>query len=143
LYPTDFINTVGGGTFASLLYDGLTCYSTAVTGLSTSPTAENIPDFFVFASASPVSPSLGNGGNGNEYSLTLLSLTDQGGGAFVGSGTLIDSDNVLANTSATLSLNFTSGGNYSFSIVAVPEPSAISLVVVGLLGALGLIRRRR
>ena len=40
-------------------------------------------------------------------------------------------------------LNNGNGSNYSLEFTIVPEPSSISLVVLGLLGAVGMIRRRK
>lgn len=144
LAPVNVINTVAAtGTFSTLLYDGLSGYATTLTGLSSSPTPENVPNYFVFASVSPISPSLGNGGNGNEYSFTLTSLTESSSGNFSGTGMLIDANNVLADTPATFSLSFSSSYNYAASLAATPVPEPATMTLLAGATLLGLSRRRK
>lgn len=149
LTGTNYINTVSAsGTFSAFLNDGVIAYTPSVNGLSGTAKAENIPLYFVLALPSPVSPSLGNGGNGGVYHFTLTSLTESALGIFSGEGVLMDANNVLADTPAEFSVAFSSSDNYvvSFSAIPVPEPSALAVLAVGaalLLLADTRLRRKR
>jgi hypothetical protein len=107
-----------------------------VTGISSSSETVDIPDFFQFG------PSPAN----NQYVFTLTSIAETSPGVFQGAGTLVDSLDAYAFTSSTFTLAFASEYNYNVTFdtvaTAVPEPSTIGLVVVGLLGALTIRRRK-
>lgn len=127
----------------------LTASTATVSGLSNSPTAESIPDYFVFAS-----PDSFFGGTGttpsNRFDFELTSLTETaynptfGVASFSGAGTVTDTANVYDPTPATFTIGFSSlsPSNYSFTFnTVVPEPTTIGLAAISL-GTL-LMRRRR
>lgn len=57
-----------------------------------------------------------------------------GAALFTGTGTIADSTGEYQDTPADLTVNFTSGQVYSFTLEAVPEPATASLAVAGLFG---------
>jgi hypothetical protein len=134
----------GNGTFANESLATVTASTTPITGLSATPTAVNVPAFLSFALASQFS---GQGaGNGDQYvfNLQTLSETTPGGfGNFLGTGILVDQNNVLDSTPATMTIGFTgTGNNFAGTLsAAVPEPATMGLLATGL-GALSLRRRR-
>ena len=134
------------GTFALIpSLSNMTADSTIVSGLSSAPLADSIPDFFVFSSTGPFGAS-GTTPN-NRFDFNLTTITDLGGGAFSGTGTLTDTQGTYTPTLADFTLNFSSSinsspGSYSFTLasesesaVSTPEPTTWAL----LLGGLGLL----
>lgn len=61
---------------------------------------------------------------------------------FSGTGTLVDTQGIYANTPAEFNLSFSGPSTYSFTLQAVPEPATISLVATGLLATLAFRRRK-
>lgn len=151
LQGSDLI-TVATGDFLTLgaTDSGLTASTATVTGLSTTPTAESIPDYFVFASPSGFpAPFDGSGTTpSNRFDFELTSLTEtayssaSGVSSFSGAGTVTDSDGVYDPTPATFTIGFSSPSNYSFTFGTVaPEPTSLGLAAISL-GALTTRRRR-
>jgi hypothetical protein len=128
----NLITTSEQGTFLALVpsHSDLTAYTTTITGLSTSPTAENIPDFFVFSTPDVTFATSGTTPN-NRFEFNLATITDVGGGVFTGTGTLVDTTAAYANTPGIFTLSFPDDV-YSFTIAAVPEPSSLCLLIGGL-----------
>jgi hypothetical protein len=131
------------GTFLAQVpsHSDLTAYATTITGLSTSPTADSIPDFFVFSTPDAFFATSGTTPN-NRFDFNLATITDVGGGVFRGTGTLVDTQGAYANTPAQFTLSFSGAQNYSFTMAAVPEPSSFGLLFGGL-GLLVWIHRAR
>jgi len=137
------------GDFASTVptFGVLTADASTISSLSTSPTAENISDFFVFSGSGGGFGALGTSPN-NRFDFNLSTLTDVGAGVFTGTGTVVDTASIgaFAPTPASFTLGFSGANNYSFSFdttpTAVPEPTTISLLVTGLVGALAIRRRK-
>ena len=127
------------GSFAGELLATLPVSTTTITGLSAIPTPVNVPAFITFASPSQLGPTYGQG-NGNEYQFNLQSLSETtpgGFGNFLGTGVLVDNDNVLDSTPAIITIGFTgSSNNYAGTLTAtsVPEPASTGLAAAGLLG---------
>jgi hypothetical protein len=118
--------------------------------------ALNAPEFDV--NSAPFAYSLGGGGSASSG---LLTKSGNDGGntytsgslltEFTGPGTIVlpasataDTllDEVNGNTSAIQITDASLTGTVTYDYIAVPEPSTIGLVVVGLLGVLGLRRRK-
>jgi hypothetical protein len=144
--------TQATGDFLTLgaMDSGLTASTATVSGLSTSPTAESIPDYFVFASPSIFPPPFDGPGTtpSNRFDFELTSLTETGFNAasgvssFSGAGTITDSAAVYDPTPASFTIGFSSPSNYSFTFnTVVPEPTTLGLAAISL-GAL-MMRRRR
>jgi hypothetical protein len=126
LGAVDLIQGQGTGSFAAVPDGGLlTANTTAITGLSGSPLAVSISDFFVFSSA-----FIGSGTTpANRFDFNLATLSEAPGGVFSGTGTVVDTTGDFANTPATFTLSFGGSASESFSLTAepsaVPEPSTI------------------
>jgi hypothetical protein len=144
--------TQATGDFLTLgaIVSGLTASTSTVSGLSTTPTAESIPDYFVFASPSVFPPPFDGPGTtpSNRFDFDLTSLTETaynaavGVSSFSGAGTITDSAGVYDPTPATFTIGFSSPSNYSFTFnTVVPEPTTLGLAAISL-GAL-MMRRRR
>jgi hypothetical protein len=141
--------TQATGDFLTLGAQGsdLTSSTATVSGLSTTPTAESIPNYFVFAS--PDSTIFFGPGTtpSNRFSFDLTSLTETAylgvnGADFSGAGIVTDSAGVYDPTPATFTIGFSSPTNYSFTFgTVVPEPTTLGLAALSL-GGLALRRRR-
>jgi len=140
-----FVATGDFGTLGAADSD-LTASTVTVSGLSTTPTAEAIPDYFVFAS-----PDAFFGGSGttpsNRFDFELTSLTETSfngalGASYSGAGIVTDTASVYDPTPATFTIGFSSPSNYSFTFGTVaPEPTSLGLAAISL-GALTTRRRR-
>jgi len=149
LNAQNLITTGEQGTFLSEVpaHSDLTADSATITGLSTTPLADSIGDFFVFSTPDAILGTLGTSPN-NRFDFNLLTITEasytgpSAGAVFTGTGTLVDTQAVYSNTPAEFTLSFPDGGgNYSFTFATVPEPTTVGLIVTSL-GALALRRRR-
>jgi hypothetical protein len=128
---------------------GLTASTATVSGLSTTPSAESISDYFVFASPSSFPPPFDGPGTtpSDRFDFELTSLTETayngavGVSSFSGAGTITDSAGVYNPTPATFTIGFSSPSNYSFTFDTVPEPTTLGLAAISL-GALAMRRRR-
>jgi hypothetical protein len=144
LDATNYVTGTPTGSFASVVptLGTLTADSVTISGLSTSPVADNIHDFFFFSGAGGGFGASGTTPN-NRFDFNLATITDVGGGVFTGTGTLVDTLGTYANTPGEFTLSFPDGdGTYSFTLAAVPEPTTISLLAVGLFGMLTIRRRK-
>jgi len=125
----------------------LTASTATVSGLSTTPAAEAIPDYFQFASAGPLGGSGTTPPNRFDFELTSLTETAYDGAptyvsSFSGAGIITDTADVYDPTPATFTLGFSGASNYSFSFnTVVPEPTTLGLAAISL-GALAMRRRR-
>jgi len=140
------VNQAGTGNLSPLTqFSSVTPYSQTISGLSSTPTTESIPSFFVFNAA----------GGRFVFNLSSLAETSYNPGSFAtfrGTGTLIDtvsSDGYDPSpASFTLAYN-TVGGlnnfNVTFNTVAIPEPATYgTLAGIGLLSfTLGSQLRRK
>jgi hypothetical protein len=152
LNSADLVNGSETGIFASLVpvRSDVAGVATALTGLSTAPTTENINDFFQFSSPDSVFGTLGTTPN-NRFDFYLATITDVGNDTFTGTGTLVDNTGAYASTPASITLNFSSPagaplneGEYSFTLSAepIPEPVTINLLLTGLIGSWALRRHK-
>jgi hypothetical protein len=152
LNAQNLITTAESGDFAAQVpsLSDLTAYSTTVTGLSTSPLADSIPNFFVFSQPDAIFGSSGTTPNNrfdfNLATITETSFTSTSVASFTGTGTLVDTapSGAFDNTPAQFTLSFSGPSNYSFTFAAtsVPEPTTLGLIATGLMGALSFRRRR-
>jgi hypothetical protein len=148
LNSQNLITTAESGDFSTVLpsHSDLTAYSSAVGGLSTSPTSESISDYFLFSSPDSTLATSGTTPT-DRFSFALSSLTevnDNGslGATFTGTGTITDSAGAYAATPAEFTVGFSSTDNYSFTLATVPEPTTLALIGLPL-GALMLRRRKQ
>ena len=148
LAPTMLITSLQSGDYASYIPadSDLTESTATISGIGTSPTAENITDYFVFSTPDSIFSSSGTTPN-DEFNFTLSSIEYLGGSsdAFSGTGTLFDSTSTFSPTPADFTLSFSGPSSYSFTFASaapVPEPATMSLVVGGLIGLLALRRRK-
>jgi len=129
------------GTFAlEPNFSGFTAYNGTLSGLSASPTTENINNFFVFSTSD------------SRFDFDLATITETAPGDYSGTGTLVDTLGVYSATPGIFNLGFSSPegapldeGNYSFGLAAltpVPEPATTSLFAAGLAGAWAFLRRK-
>jgi hypothetical protein len=120
------------GTFLATVPPGtsVTAYALDITGLSTAPKSVSINDFLQIGSAG----QFGSTGTTptERFDFNLQTLEESSDGQFIGVGTLVDTDNQYANTTADLYLSFSSLSNYSFTLGAVPEPGTIAIALTGL-----------
>ena len=150
LNAQNLITTAESGDFAAQVpsHGDLTAYSTTITGLSASPLADSIANFFVFSTPDAILATSGTTPN-NRFEFNLSTITETGYvstsvASFSGTGTLVDTLGAFDNTPAQFTLNFSGPSNYSFTFAAtsVPEPTTLGLVTTGLVGALSFRRRR-
>jgi len=130
---------------------GLTAYTTTITGLSSTPLAISIADYFAFSSdliADGTSPA-----NRFEFNLATLTETFDSGGIadFSGTGTVVDTTGAFANTAASFTIGFSGSASESFTLntspTAVPEPTTVvagvSMLLPFGLGAFRMLRKGR
>jgi hypothetical protein len=140
LFVTNVISATTGDFVGAVPTDGiLTPYLGTINGLSTTPLADSINNYFVFSTRPPY------GGTGttppNRFDFDLATITEDsynsgtGAAVFTGTGTLVDSTGAYSSSPADFTVDFSNANNYTISIVTVPEPGTISLVAAGLLGA--------
>jgi hypothetical protein len=149
LNAQNLITTAESGDFATQIpaHSDLTASTTTITGLSTSPLADSIPNYFVFSTPDAILATSGTTPN-NRFDFNLATITEtsfgSGAASFYGTGTLVDTTGAFDNTPATFTLSFSGSSNYSFTFAAtaVPEPATLGLIGTGLLGALSRRRRR-
>lgn len=132
------------GTFSSTVPEGteVFAYSLQISGLSSSPQAESVSDYFIIGAPGPV--LFGSPGTSpvDRFDFNLQTLAEPTLDTFVGTGTLVDTTGAYADTSAQFLLSFSGANNYSFTLQTVPEPATISLALGGL-AFLPLLRRKR
>ena len=123
----------------------LTAYSSVISGLSSSPMNDPITGFFTFSAPD----TLVNSGTTpvDRFVFNLATITEAAYNSsqnadFSGTGTLVDTQGIYANTPAEFNLSFSGPSTYSFTLQAVPEPATISLVATGLLATLAFRRRK-
>ena len=150
LNAQNLITTALSGDFATQVpsLSDLTANTTTITGLSASPLADSIPNFFVFSTPDAIFSTSGTTPS-NRFEFNLATITEtsyvsSSVASFYGTGTLVDSTAAFDNTPAQFTLSFSGPSNYSFSFAAtaVPEPTTLGLVATGLVGALSFRRRR-
>lgn len=129
------------GTFLGTVPDGteVTSYSLNITGLSSTPESLSISDFLQIGTPGYFG-SPGTTPN-NRFDFNLQSLEESSDGDFIGQGTLTDTVGQYSSTPAELLLSFSTTGNYSFTLQAVPEPGALALTLAGV-AMLPLFRRK-
>jgi hypothetical protein len=139
LGPNSFYTLVPSN---SLLF----AYSSTVSGLSSTPTAISINDFFVFSYPEPgFGPSTTPP---NRFDFDLLTIADSYTGnanntaTITGTGTIVDTTGAFQNTPGEFTIDFEHPNQYTITLQAVPEPTTVSLVVAGLLGALAFRPRK-
>jgi hypothetical protein len=95
---------------------------------------------FSLSSFSPVTNVYTIGGW--QLDLTTLGITDQTASLLTMEGTGILSGNGYENTLASWTFSSQSASSYSMSITAVPVPAAVWLFGSGLIGLVGLARKK-
>jgi hypothetical protein len=147
LNAQNLITTGSTGDFAAQVpsLSDLTANTTTIAGLSASPLADSIANYFVFATPDAIFGGAGTTPN-NRFDFNLATITEPSLGVFSGTGTIVDTatSGAFDNTPAEFTLSFSSASNYSFTIaaVSVPEPTTLGLIATGLMGALSFRRRR-
>lgn len=151
--PVDAVSGDFGGILPK--FSAVTAYTSAITGLSASPESVSIQDYFQIAMPATFGPYTGAGTTPvNRFDFDLATLTEVsylGSMAnFTGTGTLVDTMGVYADTPAYFNLSFSSPGVYSFSFgtmgVAAPEPGSYGYsagALTLLLASLARIRPKR
>jgi hypothetical protein len=148
LNQANLVTVDESGTFAALVptLGDFTAYTGTVSGLSTSPVAESISDFFVFSTPDTTLSTSGTTPS-NRFDFNLSSITettDTGSTAsFQGYGTLVDTLGTLTSTPATFDIAYSSQHGYTITLAAVPEPSTWVLLLGGLSLFALRIRARR
>lgn len=138
------------GSFASLVPLNSILYAPhpGTTGLSSSPLADPISDFFVFADQYPAAGGAKGTTPPDRFDFNLATLTENfydsanGTALFTGTGMIVDTTGDNQDTAGEFTVNFSGPGNYTLTILTVPEPATITLAAAGLLGLLALRRRR-
>ena len=137
LNPTNLIMTASGnlGTLVSPMSD-LEAYALTINGLSSTPLAVPINGYFSF---STTDSNFGGAGTTppDRYEFNLATLTEvaynsPNNANFTGTGMLVDTLGTYSSAPATFNLSFSGPNNYSFSLIAVPEPSTFALLLTGL-----------
>ena len=143
--PT-LITTSESGILGSLVpaHSDLSSYTGTLSGLSATPTVENISSYFLFSTPDATFGTSGTTPN-NRFDFNLYNLSEPSDGVYFGTGTLVDTTGAYASSPADFTLSFSGQGSYSFTLATIPEPTqygmlaailALSPVVFGL-------RRRR
>lgn len=148
LFATNFI-TAATGDFAGIVPNNslLTPYVGTISGLSTTPLAVSINNYFVFSSTGVEGLVQGTTPI-NRFEFNLATITEEsynpttGAATFTGTGTLVDSTGAFSSSPANFTVDFTTANFYTLSLETVPEPATLSLAAAGLLGALVLRRRK-
>lgn len=133
LTADNLVTTAEQGDLASLVpaHSDLTAYTGTITGLSTTAKTVNIADFFVFSYPDGTLGTSGTSPDGR-FEFNLTTLAETGAGIFQGTGTLVDTQGVYADTAATFTIGFSGSDSYSFTIAGapltapVPEPTTIA-----------------
>lgn len=150
LFYTNIVQSASGS-FAGIVPNDseVTTYGREIDGLSTTPTTISIDNFFLFSLQDRFGGYEAPGTTPlNRFEFNLVTLTEDsynsgtGQALFTGTGTIIDTTGAYQNTPGDLTVTFTGPEAYTFSLEAVPEPAAMSLVATGLLGLLAMLRRR-
>lgn len=132
----DFQGTVPYGT-------EVTAYSATINGLSSGLSSLSISNFLQIGTAgafgSPGTTPL----NRFDFNLQSLEESDPTNGQFIGYGTLVDTTGGYSDTPAELELSFNQSepNFYSFTLEALPEPAAFTLLLAGI-GVLPFLRRK-
>jgi hypothetical protein len=141
------------GIFSSLVpnLSDLISDTGTLTGLSDTPTTENINNFLVFSTPSSLEGQGTTPNNRFEFDLSTLSEIAYTGNpetaAFYGTGTLVDTSGIYASSPADFTVSFSGEGNYSMilAVTAIPEPARYG-ICAGILAFLpvlfGLLRHR-
>lgn len=148
LFATNFI-TAATGDFAGIVINNslLTPYVGTISGLSTTPLAVSINNYFVFSSTG-VEGLFSGTTPINRFEFNLATITEDsynsttGAATFTGTGTLVDSTGAFSSSPADFTVDFTTAKFYTISLETVPEPATMSVAAVGLLGALMPGRRK-
>jgi hypothetical protein len=131
------------GMFVSTVPEGteVYAYSSAISGLTSTPQSEPISDFLEIGGPGPTGSPGTSPVDRFDFNLQTLQESSSQPGGFIGEGTLVDTQGAYINTPAQLVINFTpSSANYSFTLTAVPEPATLSLLAG--LGFLPFLRRK-